>query len=241
MQQGICKNCGSIVFVDEKKEKCHCLFCNCVFPSAEALEIAKNPTAYEFPNEEQPEYIPEGSPVNNNAAALKKLEVQQKKKEKVAKPQYQVVKKSIPDVKLSKKQVFVMIAIFVVLIVAFLAVTLPFTIKRDQQRVLITEKFQQAEDLGELKKSIDFDEGFVLSNMDNSHLDLITDEKLTKEQVREIFLVFSEVRAEALQEKGDVDYANNFLRVAVPGQGGYLIKNKTMDDLADLEQIIELP
>lgn len=240
MQQGICKNCGSIVFVDEKKEKCHCLFCNCVFPSAEALEIAKNPADYDFPNEEQPEYISEEAPRNYDVA-FKKMEMQQKKREKVVKPKFQVVKKSIPDVKLSKKQIFTMTAIFVVLIAVFLAITLPLTMKRDQQRAVITEKFQQSKDLGDLKKSIDFEEGFVLSNMDNSHLDLITNEKLSKEQVKKIFLIFSEVRAEVLEEKGEVDYVNNFLRVAVPNQGGYLIKNKTIEDLADLEQITELP
>lgn len=217
------------------------MFCNCVFPSAEALEIAKDPSSYEFLNEEQPEYIPENSKEAKNVASYKKAAPVQKKKEKVIKPKYQIEKKSIPDIKLSMKQIAVIILICVVIFAGFLALMLPKTINRDKQRELITQQFQQDETLGDLKKSIDFEEGFDLTHMDNSHLDLITDEKLTKEQVREIFKVFSDVRSSALGETGEVNYAGNSLRIAVPEQGGYLIENKTLADLDDLNNIVELP
>ena len=39
--------------LNDREELCECLFCDCVFPSAEAIEIAKNPSAYTYPNEPQ--------------------------------------------------------------------------------------------------------------------------------------------------------------------------------------------
>lgn len=50
-KQGMCKNCGSLVMFDDRDELCECVFCNCVFPSAEAAKIFENPNDYEFKNE----------------------------------------------------------------------------------------------------------------------------------------------------------------------------------------------
>ena len=50
-KQGICKNCGSLVMFDDRDDLCECVFCNCVFPSAEAEQILRNPSGYEFKNE----------------------------------------------------------------------------------------------------------------------------------------------------------------------------------------------
>jgi len=50
-KQGMCKNCGSLIVYDDRDDKCECIFCHCVFPSAEAAEIMENPGNYTFPNE----------------------------------------------------------------------------------------------------------------------------------------------------------------------------------------------
>ena len=50
-KQGMCKNCGSLVMFDDRDDLCECVFCNCVFPSKEAMEILENPNNYEFKNE----------------------------------------------------------------------------------------------------------------------------------------------------------------------------------------------
>ena len=49
--QGICRNCGSLMMIDDRDETCECVFCNCVFPSSEAIEIFNDPDGREFPNE----------------------------------------------------------------------------------------------------------------------------------------------------------------------------------------------
>ena len=53
-EQGICKNCGSLLMVNSNDDLCECVFCDCVFPSAEAIEIFNNPDGVEFPNLPQP-------------------------------------------------------------------------------------------------------------------------------------------------------------------------------------------
>ncbi len=247
MQEGICKNCGSIVFVDPREENCHCVFCHCVFPSAEALEIAKNPNAYEFPNEEQPEYIPPETQRNqvNIKKSLEKLEReqnQQKAAKARKKPQYAVEQKKLPNINLTKKQIFTTIGIFVLIFGLFIAIMLPRTIRRDEQREEITKSFKANIELGNLNDSLDFEEGFVISRLDNSHLDLITGEKLSKEQARAIFEEFCKVRAEVLGKELDDDlYRQTSLRIAVPDKGGYLIENRSLADLKDPAAISELP
>ena len=49
--QGMCRNCGALIMFDDRDEQCECVFCNCIFPSAEAVEIFENPEGRTFPNE----------------------------------------------------------------------------------------------------------------------------------------------------------------------------------------------
>ena len=49
--QGMCTNCGSLVIFDDRDENCECVFCHCVFPSADAIELLANPDGHEFKNE----------------------------------------------------------------------------------------------------------------------------------------------------------------------------------------------
>ena len=39
---GMCKNCGSLITIDDSKENCECVFCHCVFPRDEAEKIKQN-------------------------------------------------------------------------------------------------------------------------------------------------------------------------------------------------------
>ncbi len=50
-KQGMCTNCGSLVIFDDRDEVCECIFCHCVFPSAEALALLENSEGHEFKNE----------------------------------------------------------------------------------------------------------------------------------------------------------------------------------------------
>ncbi|MGB4610047.1 MAG: hypothetical protein ACOX3H_08410 [Saccharofermentanales bacterium] len=247
MQEGMCKNCGSIVFLDPKQENCHCLFCDCVFPAQEALEIAKNPQNYEFPNEEQPAYTgeeinPQHKKVNANLDQL--IERREKKAKVKPKPKYAVEKKEIPNVNLSKKQIFTIMGIVVAAIAIFLVVTLPQTVTRDKHRADITAEFKKALSAEAYNDSIDFDQGFAIYRMNNTHVDLVSEADLTKEDARDIFASYCKVRADIHKidpEDTDKAYSDVSIRIAMPGEGGYLIQNKNLTDLEDLALIEVLP
>ena len=49
--QGLCKNCGSLISLDDSSENCKCVFCHCVFPKEEAIKLFENQGDYSFPNE----------------------------------------------------------------------------------------------------------------------------------------------------------------------------------------------
>ncbi|NLM19579.1 MAG: hypothetical protein GX217_06105 [Clostridiaceae bacterium] len=247
MQEGMCKNCGSIVYVDPKQENCHCLFCDCVFSAQEALEIAKNPQNYEFLNEEQPEYTgeeinPQHKKVNANLDQL--IERREKKSRAKPKPKYAIEKKEIPNVNLSKKQIITIVGIVVAVVAIFLAITLPQTVKRDQHRANITAEFKKALNNKKYKDSIDYDQGFAIYRMKNTHVDLVVEADLTKEDVRDIFASYCKARADVHNidlENTNKVYSDVSVRIAMPGEGGYLIQDKDLADLDNLELIEVLP
>jgi hypothetical protein len=50
LKEGRCPNCGSLLQLDATKDQGHCLFCDAVFASKEAFDIAANPAGVTFPN-----------------------------------------------------------------------------------------------------------------------------------------------------------------------------------------------
>ncbi len=244
MQEGICKNCGSIVFVDPKEEKCHCLFCDCVFPAKEALEIAKDPSAHTFPNEKQPEYIPEGKAGQKaNYEQAFRQAAQAKRAEAVAKkrPQYEIKTKALPDVNLSAKQVLSMVAILALVVGLFLALILPMTQKRDLARRVITDEFQTRLKASSLDPDIDYDKGFAISHMDNSRLDLVAGKEISESDTKELFEIYHAARALAGGDTEASDSTPLSLRVAVPEKGGFSIDLKTIDEVRAGQGITKLP
>ena len=247
MQEGMCKNCGSIVYVDPKQENCHCLFCDCVFPSQEALEIKKNPDKYEFLNEEQPKFTgeeinPQQTKINTNLDQL--VEKKTKKTKAKPKPKYNVEKKALPDINLSRKQILSLVGIVIAITALFLVIMLPQTVNRDQQRAKITEQFKMELSDEVYKESLDFDNGFSISRLKNSHVELITDNNFTKEDARHIFETYCMIRADVMdisltdQEKA---YNSVTLKISIPEEGGFLVEDKNSNDLESLAAIVELP
>ena len=44
---GMCKNCGSLITIDDSKENCECVFCHCVFPRDEYSYQNKEKTNFD--------------------------------------------------------------------------------------------------------------------------------------------------------------------------------------------------
>ena len=142
-KQGMCKNCGSLVMFDDRDDLCECVFCNCVFPSKEAVEILENPGNYEFKNEKfekqegakhyysnpvMPDVVEKAvkrditSKANNDSAKLKKNE-------------FEI---SPNDVKAPKKLVIGMAVGAVALVAIIMAIALPLYFSRKALTEAIT-------------------------------------------------------------------------------------------------------
>lgn len=200
--QGICKNCGSLIILNGREEMCECLFCDCFFPSAEAIEIANNPGAYTFPNEPQPKrdgvkkfnvtpVYPDPIP-----AAVKRAEVSEPiKKEKNP---YEV---SPDDIKSPKGTVLRILAISVALIVIVLAIYTPLYLirinHRDKLSSSIGQVFEKAGYPVDTTKEKGYYVGFSLSGQKNNVLSVSTEaEELTEEDIYSTFIEYAKLRGE---------------------------------------------
>ena len=133
----MCKNCGSLVMFDDRDELCECVFCNCVFPSAEAAKIFENPTEYEFKNEKFEKNTEAGAKHYYSNPVLPDVVEKAVQRDKTSKSQTTDVKLkpnefeiSPNDVKAPKKLIIGMAVGSVLVIGIILAVAFPLYFSR---------------------------------------------------------------------------------------------------------------
>lgn len=197
--QGICKNCGSLVMLNDKEELCECLFCDCVFPSEEALAIAQNPTEYTFPNEPQPKR--DGvkrfnvTPVNLDPipTAIKRAEVSAPPKAMEKNP-YEV---SPDDVKAPRKIFWGVIGVSAAFVVLTIAIAWPLQSVRMGHRAKLSESISQvfSEFSVDMKEADGYNIGYSFHGQNNNVLAVTTEEEVTKEDVLATFKNFASIRA----------------------------------------------
>lgn len=197
-KQGLCKNCGSLIMLNDREELCECLFCDCVFPSAEALEIAKNPKAYTFPNEKMEKR--EGmkkynvTPVYPDPipAAVKRAETTAPMK--IEKNPYEV---SPDDIKTPKKTFLIILGIVAAAILIVLAVSYPLyrdrTVHRDAISGSISTVFNRF--TVDTSKKDDYYIGFSMDGQNNANLKITTVNTVTNEDVLITFENYAALRA----------------------------------------------
>lgn len=232
--QGICKNCGSLIMLNDKEELCECLFCDCVFPSAEALEIAKNPGAYTFPNETQPKR--EGvkkynvTPVYPDPipAAVKRAEIE-KPAAKAEKNPYEV---SPDDVKAPKKIVALVSGITAGVILLVLAISWPLYADRMSHRDQLSAAIPGVctEFKVDSTKTDGYYVGFSLKGQSNNSLSLTTEDTVTKEDVLKTVENYANERAKEYGI-GDSNRYDNVSLTVYASNGGFSISLSGADDL----------
>ncbi len=239
-REGRCKNCGSIILVDTKKDQAHCLFCNCVFPKDEAFAILENPDQYTFPNDPQPEYKgPQLSPTaKGGVVSFSNTPVKSTvKKGNTARANevepYQVTQKKIPDLRMKPKLRLLISIGCLVLVGIFLAVTIPLKMQREARKESITQALaSHLEKLPSVEKtSLTVGKDFDIQRNDNSLVTIVLPEA-QKEDVVQLFKDFCQIRADELSlEQTDIKHTvNNVTLKVLTNSGGYQI-----DRPADLE------
>lgn len=197
--QGICKNCGSLIMLNDREELCECLFCDCVFPSAEAIEIAKNPGGYTFPHEKMVKH--EGAKKYNVTpvypdpipAAVKRAEATAPLK--VEKSPYEV---SPDDIKAPRKTLMMILGATLAVILIIVGIAFPLYSERMAHRNALSASISDVftEFTVDTAKTEGYFVGFSLLGQKNSGLTVTTDDSVTNEDVLLTFEKFADMRAE---------------------------------------------
>lgn len=237
--QGICKNCGSLIYLNDREELCECLFCDCVFPSAEAIEIAKNPQAYTFPNEKQPKrdgkrkyseipVYPDPVP-----AAVKRAEAMGAVKKEEKSP-YEV---SPDDIKAPRKTLLAVFGVSAAVIILIVAIAWPLYSSRMQHRDSLSDSISGvfSEFTVNTAEEDGYNVGFYMRGQSNNILAVTTDDEVTDEQVLTTFKNYAELRAKEYgYDQNDFSKCYGDVRLTVyAANGGFSLDNvQTADDLS---------
>lgn len=218
LKEGLCVNCGSLLMLEPRNEKGHCLFCDAVFDNEEAFRAKASPDQFTFPNEPQPRY--EGPNLDPRpVASAPAAPIAQPAREKKVAPAFVPKVTHVPDAKIPRRAKIWAIGILVLALAIFAAITVPLTIHRDQQRVAITDAFGAT-----FEEAIDLDRNLSIINMKNDHVLLTLKETVSEEEAVSIYEEYCDVRAEVMGlEKGAAAREGVSMRLTTP-DGGYLME-----------------
>lgn len=210
-KQGMCKNCGSLVMFDDREELCECVFCNCVFPAAEAAEILENPDGHEFKNETfekqeggkhyystpiMPDIVEKAVQRDKTSKSVHKDELKLKPNEFEISPN---------DVKAPKKLVIGLAAGCVAAVLIILAISLPLFFKRKN----LTESIET--DIGkifstEMSGEADSYRQVNVYGLSAQFVKLGLSETITDEDAKALYTNYEALRSEKRGENsGDVE------------------------------------
>ncbi|MDD2533957.1 MAG: hypothetical protein PHC86_04605 [Eubacteriales bacterium] len=233
LKEGKCPNCGSILQLDDKNVQGHCLFCDAVFASEAAYEIAANPTAVSFPNLPQPKY--EGPNLNPQLTAAQvsaratQLEMSKKKEAKAAAKAEQPVYTpradvKIPELKLSHKTKIQLILVAVAIVAIIGVAAMPSILTRNSARTTLIAAVGSY-----IPGTIDVDKAVVIYGMSNQRLEVALPVAITADEAKAIFLAYGEQRAKA-KESTVADFTQAYgditVKIVFP-TGGFLIEQPT--------------
>lgn len=240
--QGKCKNCGSLVLVDTKKDQAHCLFCNCVFPKQEALDLLANDEGHTYLNEEQPQYNgPQLSPVGQQKVVFdspKTTAADRKTHDKTSSTEsFTARNKKLPDTKLTNRQRLFFLVSISAIVVIFFALTLPFVVPRERVKSELSEEFTSviADNTDLTEEQLTLGKNFDIQRQDNSLVTIVVN-KADKKLMVNLFDQFCKLRAKAMGQS-EVKHEEVTMRI-LSQNGSFEIDHPQQENL--LEAIKQL-
>ncbi len=228
IKQGMCKNCGSLIVFDERDDQCECVFCHCIFPSEEAVEIYNNPEGRQFPNEK---YEPSTSAQKHNVTRVYSSESLEKSiaREELRKansegPKTNEFEVQAKDVKAPKKLVIGVIAGAVAIVGIVIAICYPMYKTRIALRDSIEADIAQVfEGIADVALTSDAEgnyfDGFSVFGQTCQYLNAATEDELSEEDARAIFENYCALRAEKIAD-GSADTFDG-VQIKIYSRGGY--------------------
>lgn len=228
INQGICKNCGSLIVFDERDDQCECVFCHCIFPSSEAIEIFNNPEGREFPNEK---YEPSTSAQKHNVTRVysgesleKSIAREELRKANSEGPKTNEFEVQAKDVKAPKRLVIGLWAGAVIIVAVVLATVFPIYKSRITLRDAIESDIAQVFDgIAEVEMTMDEEgksyDGFSVFGQTCQYLNAATQDELSEEDARAIFENYCALRAEKIADGSGDSYDG--VQIKIYSRGGY--------------------
>ncbi len=236
--QGICRNCGSLIMVDDRDSECECIFCNCVFPTSEAIEIFEDPDGREFPNEHFDRIADGKHHYTNRVYSAESIEKAVKRQELSASNESgstKVVNEfevSPSDVKAPPKVVAVILSVAAVLVIGVLVIALPMYQERTRLHKEISSDIATVfEGIADVDTSTDdqgFTKGYIISGQTCEDIKVITDDALDEEAARSIFDNYCALRS------SHYDGRNNEVTMTIFSSGNiYTVTNDGIETAKD--------
>lgn len=233
IKDGRCPNCGSILHLDNSAEKGHCLFCDAVFDTSRALEIAADPAGVEFPNLPQPKYEgPDLSPRSNasksKTSAKAKSQVPAKKPAEPKAPQIVKEPVKMPDFKIDARTRNRILLVILAIIVLTTAIAAPLIMSRENARSQLLEAMPSISPF-----EVVVEKAVNIGRSDNSYLLIVAQNDITQDAAVRLFRNYAEQRAEVYgMDLSAAIYSPVTVKIVTP-EGGWLINRP--DDLAAVE------
>jgi hypothetical protein len=242
--QGMCRNCGSLIMFDDRDDKCECVFCHCVFPSAEAVQIINAPEGRTFANEK---FEPSNDGTKHNATRVFSVESLEKQiaRDEIKRANNPEQKKNeyevqASDVKAPKPLLIGLISGIVVVAAVILIITYPMYNKRTALRSDIESSIDSVFD-GIMEVDTTTDEqgkyynGFSVFGQTCQYMNAITMDQIDDSDAVTVFENYCALRAEKLGLGGDI-YEGVQLKIycdegyfTVTGNGGDVNAEFTAD------------
>lgn len=239
-KQGMCKNCGSLVMFDDRDELCECVFCNCVFPSAEAVEILENPEGYEFKNEKFEKQ--EGAAKHYySTPVMPDLVTKAVQRDKVSKSQPDSLKLkanefeiSPNDVKAPKKLVIGMAAGAVVLVAIILAIALPLYLSRKSLTEAITADVDAIFATSGETNQFDYKQ-LNIHGLSCQYVKIALSDGIGEDEAKQIYSNYSKLRTDKRgKDSGDVE-----MYIYTPDTIFFINQDELVKDVQPVLEIVE--
>lgn len=228
LHEGRCTNCGSILMLNKDQEKGHCLYCDAVFPTEEALKLAENADGYVFPNLPQEKYEGENlDPVITNTSFIPAASGKSKAASAATVSEKFVPSgEKVPDLNIPIKKKIIFIAATLAVLLLFAAIMIPLTTRRDRYRAEIKEKLdlklsEAGSDQLEIGETIEF------HGLSNSTVIMVLDTEMNQKEAEALYREYCKTRAEVMgmDVTDDTQSSRNVeLRLATAGDsGGWIV------------------
>ncbi len=231
--EGLCPNCGSLMRLNDENETVHCIFCWADVNVEKAIELGKNHSGYEFPNETFPEPDPETQAAAFKAQGLGAANIvstpsvqapaRRKTEEGRLTPREKVALQNKPIVKpyCSKKHRLMIVGGVAGFFVLLVLIALPIYFLRENKKTELKSK------LVTIAAYTEDDSRYSIQHQNNNLITIVSPDKVTEEDAKQVFDGYANAYAEVYGISKEDASAKVEVNLIDSETGGFGVKEVT--------------